>query len=140
MANVFFLGTTYQTIQYSFQCDCADLIQYNLGTCGPDLFGLIKFHKYRISHWWHQKGFRRLLDQLALSNNCKFSTSNQPSAACNLSPSLPSLHYASEVSTRWVVGLPCLRNLVNVYKSSSNRNDSVYTELPDLIFFHHADR
>ena len=33
------------------------------------------------------------------------------------------------------VGLPRLRNLVDVYMSSSNRNDSVYTELPDLIFF-----
>ena len=33
------------------------------------------------------------------------------------------------------VGLPCLQNLVNVYTSSSTRNDSVYTELPDLIFF-----
>ena len=27
-----------------------------------------------------------------------------------------------------------LRNLVKVYTSSNNRNDSVYTELPDLIF------
>ena len=33
------------------------------------------------------------------------------------------------------LGLPRLQNLVNVYTSSSNRNDSVYTELPDLIFF-----
>ena len=33
------------------------------------------------------------------------------------------------------VGLPRLRNLVNVYTSSTNRNDPVYTELPDLIFF-----
>ena len=33
------------------------------------------------------------------------------------------------------LGLPHLRNSVNVYTSSSNRNDSVYTELPDLIFF-----
>ena len=32
------------------------------------------------------------------------------------------------------VGLPHLRNLVNVYLSSSNRNDSIYTEFPDLIF------
>ena len=32
------------------------------------------------------------------------------------------------------VGLPRLRNLVNVYTSSINRNDTVYTELPDLIF------
>ena len=32
------------------------------------------------------------------------------------------------------VGLPRLRNLVNVYTSSSNRNGSVYMELPDLIF------
>ena len=31
--------------------------------------------------------------------------------------------------------LPGLRNLVNVYTSSNNRNDSIYTELPDLIFF-----
>ena len=27
-----------------------------------------------------------------------------------------------------------LRNLVNVYASSTDRNDPVYTELPDLIF------
>ena len=33
------------------------------------------------------------------------------------------------------LGLPRLQNLVNVYMSSNNRNDSVYTELPDLIFF-----
>ena len=33
------------------------------------------------------------------------------------------------------IGLPRLRNLVNVYTSSTNRNDPVYTELPDLIFF-----
>ena len=33
------------------------------------------------------------------------------------------------------LGLPRLRNLVNVYTSSTNRNDPVYTELPDLIFF-----
>ena len=33
------------------------------------------------------------------------------------------------------LGLPRLRNLVSVYTSSSNRNDSVYTELPDMIFF-----
>ena len=33
------------------------------------------------------------------------------------------------------VGLPRLRTLVNVYTSSSNRNDSFYTDLPDLIFF-----
>ena len=33
------------------------------------------------------------------------------------------------------VGLPRLQNLVNVYTSSTNRNDPVYTELPDLIFF-----
>ena len=32
------------------------------------------------------------------------------------------------------IGLPRLRNLINVYMSSNNRNDSVYTELPDLIF------
>ena len=32
------------------------------------------------------------------------------------------------------LGLPRLRNLVNVYTSSNNRNNSVYTELPDLIF------
>ena len=32
------------------------------------------------------------------------------------------------------LGLPCLRNLVTVYTSSNNRNDSIYTELPDLIF------
>ena len=34
-----------------------------------------------------------------------------------------------------VLGLPPLRNVVNVYMSSNNRNDSLYTELPDLIFF-----
>ena len=33
------------------------------------------------------------------------------------------------------LGLPGLRNLVNIYTSSNNRNDSIYTELPDLIFF-----
>ena len=33
------------------------------------------------------------------------------------------------------MGLPRLRNLVNVYMSSNNPNDSVYMELPDLIFF-----
>ena len=33
------------------------------------------------------------------------------------------------------LGLPCLQNLVNVYTSSNNRNDFVYTELTDLIFF-----
>ena len=38
------------------------------------------------------------------------------------------------------IGLPCLRNLVNVYVSSINGNYSVYTELPELIFFHYADR
>ena len=38
------------------------------------------------------------------------------------------------------VGLPRLRNLVNVYTSSTNRNDPVYTELPDLIFSINADR
>ena len=32
------------------------------------------------------------------------------------------------------IGLPRLRNLVNVYTSSNNGNDSVYMELPDLIF------
>ena len=32
------------------------------------------------------------------------------------------------------VGLPHLRNLVNFYMSSNNRNDSLYTELADLIF------
>ena len=26
-----------------------------------------------------------------------------------------------------------------LHKSSNNRSDSVYTELPDLIFFHYAD-
>ena len=40
----------------------------------------------------------------------------------------------------WQLGLPRLRNLVNVYTSSNNRNYSVYRELPDLIFFHYADR
>ena len=34
-----------------------------------------------------------------------------------------------------LLGLPRLRNLVNVYTSSSNRNAYVYTELPDLILF-----
>ena len=38
------------------------------------------------------------------------------------------------------LGLPRLRNFVNtkfvnVYTSSTNRNDPVYTELPDLIIF-----
>ena len=33
------------------------------------------------------------------------------------------------------IGLPRLRNLVNVYTSSTNRNDPVYRELQDLIFF-----
>ena len=33
------------------------------------------------------------------------------------------------------LGLPRLRNSVKIYTSSSNQNDSVYTELPDLIFF-----
>ena len=47
--------------------------------------------------------------------------------------------FFNHVLTReWVLlfylGLPCLQNLVNVYTSSSNRNDSVCTELPDLIF------
>ena len=42
------------------------------------------------------------------------------------------------VNTKYItssVGLPRLRNLVNVYTSSTNRNDPVYTEHPDLIFF-----
>ena len=34
-----------------------------------------------------------------------------------------------------MLGLPCLRNLVNVYTSSTNQNDPVYTELTDLIIF-----
>ena len=34
----------------------------------------------------------------------------------------------------WKIGLPRLRNLVNVYTSFSNRNDSVYTVFPDLFF------
>ena len=33
------------------------------------------------------------------------------------------------------LGLPRLQNLVNVYTSSTNRNDPVYTELTVLIFF-----
>ena len=33
------------------------------------------------------------------------------------------------------VGLLHLQNLLNIYTSSSNRNNSVYPELPDLIFF-----
>ena len=33
------------------------------------------------------------------------------------------------------VELQRLRNLVNGCTSSNNRNDSVYTELPDFIFF-----
>ena len=33
------------------------------------------------------------------------------------------------------LGLSCLQNMVNVYTSSNNLNDSVYTELSDLIFF-----
>ena len=33
------------------------------------------------------------------------------------------------------IGLPCLGNLVDVYVSSINGNYSVYTELPELIFF-----
>ena len=35
----------------------------------------------------------------------------------------------------YYLGLPRLRNSEKVYTSSSNQNDSVYTELPDLIFF-----
>ena len=34
----------------------------------------------------------------------------------------------------WYVGLPRLRNFVNVYTNSRNRNDSVYTQLPYCIF------
>ena len=33
------------------------------------------------------------------------------------------------------LGLPRLRNLVNVYTSSTNQNNPVYTELLDLIIF-----
>ena len=33
-----------------------------------------------------------------------------------------------------LVGLPRLRNLVNVYTSSSKRNNSIYTKLPDRFF------
>ena len=33
------------------------------------------------------------------------------------------------------LGLPRLRNLVNVYTSSTNRNNPVYTKLPDMIIF-----
>ena len=33
------------------------------------------------------------------------------------------------------LGLPGLRNLVNVYTSSTNRNDPVYKVLQDFIFF-----
>ena len=33
------------------------------------------------------------------------------------------------------LGLPRLRNLVNVYTSSSNRSDRIYTSLPDCFFF-----
>ena len=29
------------------------------------------------------------------------------------------------------LGLPWLQNLVNVYTSSNNRNDSIYTKLPN---------
>ena len=35
----------------------------------------------------------------------------------------------------WDVGLPRLRNLVDVYTSSNNQDYFVYTALPDLIFF-----
>ena len=49
---------------------------------------------------------------------------------CSRQPIL--CHYSS----CW--GITCkaatFTNLVNIYMSSSNRNDSVYTELPDLIF------
>ena len=45
------------------------------------------------------------------------------------------IHHNLENSTcDPLVGLPRLRNLVNVYTSSNNRNDSIYTELPDLNF------
>ena len=33
-----------------------------------------------------------------------------------------------------MIGLPCLCYLVNVYTSSSNPHNSVYAELPGLIF------
>ena len=41
----------------------------------------------------------------------------------------------SKSNTLPQLGLPYLRNLVNNYTSSSNRKDSVYTEIQDLIFF-----
>ena len=44
-----------------------------------------------------------------------------------------SFRYLGFVLVNLGTGLPCLGNLVNVYKSSNNRNDPVYTELPDLI-------
>ena len=44
------------------------------------------------------------------------------------------VHSVSKLHILWHIGLPHLRNLVNVYTSSNEQNDSVYTELPDLIF------
>ena len=43
--------------------------------------------------------------------------------------------YLEKIMSTLRVGLPCLQNLVNVYMSSNNRNDSAYTEVPDLCFF-----
>ena len=39
--------------------------------------------------------------------------------------------YLAIITCDSLVGLPILRNLVNVYTRSSNRNNSVYTKLPD---------
>ena len=36
------------------------------------------------------------------------------------------------------LGLPRLRNFVNVYTNSRNRNDSVYTQLPYWFLFHYS--
>ena len=43
--------------------------------------------------------------------------------------------YLEKFMSTLPVRLPCLRNSVNVYMSSNNRNDSAYTEVPVLCFF-----
>ena len=49
-------------------------------------------------------------------------------------------YHLQEYSTLSLVGLPRLQNFVNVYTSSRDRNDSVYTQLPYWFVFVIADR
>ena len=71
-----------------------------------------------------------VLDLLTARNN--LGTSKKEIADIPRLPKFP--EYAS-LHSMPCLGLSRLQNLVNIYTSFNNRNDSIYTEHSDLIFF-----